>query len=259
MRAVGLLSAIASHGPAATGSGVPPSPATGGGAIAGMVHCLVRGDDAAYDTFTCTASDPSHSTTGVPITFNNPHNFTDVTKMVPGCNATGRLSPRLQCRLHSNTMSDQDVVMCKAQAAKEDWKCLKLDGGAGSGSECAYLCDHGRGRRSGYMCGYPETTGCSAPNITGSFDWKLSYAARQGCTPVGGVSFDPAAKDAATTGMIQGMFCPASMQRGAPSKVDSGAGALADKRAWGDCHTPQTVWAADDSGDPPYTPYAVEG
>ena len=148
-------------------------------------------------------------------------------------------------------MTDQDVVACKAQAAKDDWKCQKLDGSAASGSECAYLCERLR-------LGYPETTGCSAPDITGSFDWKLSYAARQGCTPVGGVSFDPAATDAATTGMIQGMFCPASMQRGAPPKVDSGAGALADKRAWGDCHTPQTVWAVD-SADPSHTPYAVEG
>ena len=112
------------------------------------------------------------------------------------------------------------------------------------------------------MCGYPETTGCSAPDITGSFDWKLSYAARLGCTPVGGVSFDPAAKDAATTGMIQGMFCPASMQRGAPPKVDSEAGALGGQRAWGDCHTPQTVWSVVGSGGSPhggYTPHAVEG
>ena len=230
---------------------MPPPPATGGGAIAGMVHCLVRGDDAAYDTFTCTASDPSHSATGVDILFYDAHSNV-VTKQVPGCNSSQTSSPRLKCSMSSDTMSDQDVVACKAQAAKDDWTCQKSDGsGTASGSECAYLCEHANG--------YLETTGCSAPDITGSFDWKLSYAAKQGCTPVGGVSFDPAAKDAATTGMIQGMFCPASMQRGTPPKVDSEAGALGGQRAWGDCHTPQTVWAVVGPGVPPYTPHALEG
>jgi hypothetical protein len=55
------------------------------------------------------------------------------------------------------------------------------------------------------------------------------------------VSFDPSAKDASTTGMIQGMFCPASMQRGGPPKVDSEVGALQGQREWGDCYIPQTV------------------
>ena len=312
--AVGLLAAIVSRTPAtvappATGGGLAPPP----GEIAGMVYCLIRGDDAAFDSFTCTGHDPSHSATAVKsvvavysftCTDSSPlHNATGVeinlcgtngNYRVPGCAAHD--PPHGECRM-APTMSDQDVAECKVMVARD------YPGGGDCGCNqgtCDMYCEHGRQVEETVTCSTPivsnpgctshtspragchmaltmsdadvatckaqatkngwdprgcehqhlqiqASTTCSRKYVNGSFEWKMGYAARQGCTPVGGVSFDPAAKDAATTGMIQGMFCPGSMQLGAPPKVDisgdvaDGAGALKGRRAWGDCYVPQTV------------------
>ena len=200
-----------------------------------MVHCLIRGDDAAFDTFTCTDTDPSHSATGAQVydlngnynRFNVPGCALHASKRA-GCNV-GDALPNPAAGPPTGNMSPQDRVACKAQAKTESWDPSYCDPPGPGGCTLAH-------------CGELYTTSsCSINTVVGSFDWKMSYAARQGCTPVGGVSFDPAAKDAATTGMLQGVYCPAAMQQGAPPKIDSASGALKGQRAWGDCYVPQTV------------------
>ena len=204
---------------------------TSGGA--GMVHCLIRGDDAAFDTFTCTEDAPSYDATQeVPVYGVLDSGGNSLSKNVSGaCLPHG--SPRAGCGMDL-TAPAREYAACKAQAAKEDWYCRTPGGGAiVHGKACENLCDDS----------LPTSLAtCSIPTVAGSFEWKVSYAAQHGCTAVGGVSFDPSAKDASTTGMIQGMFCPASMQRGGPPKVDSAYGALQGQREWGDCYTPQTVF-----------------
>ena len=182
-----------------------------------MVHCFIRGDDAAFDMFTCTDTDPSHSVTGAHVV-----DLTYGAEPVPGC--APHASKRAGCTFGSDqdcesdtdscgTMSPQDRVACKAKAATTGF-------------------DPAACEATGNDYPVPSSLTCSAP-VVGSFNWKMSYAARQGCTPVGGVSTD----------MIQGMYCPASMQQGAPPKTDSAIGTLKGQRAWGDCYVPQTACA----------------
>ena len=210
---------------------------TSGGA--GMVHCLIRGDDAAFDTFTCTEDAPSYDATlEVPVYGVLDSGGNSLSKTFSGA-CLAHDSPRAGCQMDTSTPG-REYAACKAQAAKEDWHC-HTGGAIVHGKDCEYLCDG--------PLSYSLAT-CSTPTVTGSFEWKVSYAARRGCTAVGGVSFDPSAKDASTTGMIQGMFCPATMQRGGPPKVDSYIGALQGQREWGDCYIPQTV---------PMGGHAVEG
>ena len=112
--------------------------------------------------------------------------------------------------------------------------------------------------------------------IEGSFSWKMSYAAQQGCTLAGGplmvpgqtpgqiaassgtwVNADGSALSASAN-LVQAMHCPASMQAGEPPTVNTcffpptSWGDNSDRlpegevnhmdgtRAWGDCYIPQT-------------------
>jgi hypothetical protein len=69
----------------------------------------------------------------------------------------------------------------------------------------------------------------------------MSYAAQQGCKPVGSPVIPPSStSDDPTDDMIQVMYCPATMQVGAPPFVDGPAGELTTQRTWGDCYIPQT-------------------
>jgi hypothetical protein len=319
----GLLVSIRSRLAPTDASGGGPNPplASGGGtagaglgSISGMVHCVVKGDDLCWLSFTCTDAASAHDKVQVESTYwaNGTRRMSrNETLRMPGCNAriiTAREGGR-SC-FATATMTEHQQSECTARDRGPDTKgpCTNfapLDGFSDPPQEynCAFLPPNASPvvNSASSQCKFPRdylklnvTTGCNpgwsrvghpvggpdgtfdpqAATISGSFHWKVTYAAAHGCVPVGGTYWEPGDAQAKAPGAPnQAFFCPAAMQAGlGPEVVSQGSTLVANfsisredqsmiepnggatwkdyaaaPRSWGECHIPQTETLAPDS------------
>ena len=225
-----------------------------------MAHCLIRGNDAAYESFSCSPDSPAYTPDGFQIQTSV---YSPVTFAVaPGC-STPQWA-RAKTSLCDNThMGDHGTCTGLIAAASGEYEdqdpkevCPPDGQGSGSGTGVDQPADGSTHPTLTWAVtvaasndGADWTTvqatvhqqrSCAAA-IEGSFGWKMSYAAQQGCRPVGSPIIPPSStSDDPSDDMIQGMYCPASMQQGAPPFVDGPEGELTVQRSWGDCYIPQT-------------------
>ena len=266
-----------------------------------MVHCVVKGDDLCWLSSTCTDAASAHDTVHVNSYFWPNGTSRGQIVSMPGCKAhtlTAREGGR-SC-FATATMTERQLQECAAKERGPDTKGPCTNFGPDNGwrvagcSGCNVPAPSGGNTGGNPACGFPRdylkinvTTGCNpgwttrvddatfdpqAGTISGSFHWKVTYAAARGCVPVGGTYWEPGAgdaKDKAPGAPNQAFFCPAAMQAGEPPSVVSSGQLLgstncndddlepnggatwkdyaAAPRSWGECHIPQTETLGPDS------------
>ena len=226
------------------------------------VHCLIRGDDLAYEMFVCSPDSPAYTDDGfaVLVTGHLPivvagcttpewkrarTRLCDNSRMGDIGTCVGLLAgslastcgypktcgdPKTTCPIDGQAPPpDRPIPAHATMAENQAADRMPADGSWAVGPLSEYAIPEM----------FSKNRSCTAA-IEGSFDWKMSYAAKQGCKPVGGPLIPPDATGDPTTNIIQGMYCPAAMQAGEPPRVDASAGELTGQRSWGDCYIPQT-------------------